>query len=255
MSHEEKNNICKISEQNPEWKQIIMGDDESIDFVQKNYEREYLDALLRIDPAYGPARSDFLRYLILNKIGGVYIDNKSGISVPLSTVIKDDDEFVIIQWDNAKGEAEENMGVHPELAHVAGGEYVNWVIISAPDHPFLVSVIDKVMDNIVNYSRRVMGTGKQGTLRTTGPIAFTAAIAPILEMYQHRRITSYSSGFRYATSGDMSTHTLTPHLHYSRLMHSIVRPAPNDNLSARIAFTLTRPILMALAQIRHLTGC
>ena len=168
-----RRNLADLAAANPDWTQIILSDDEATDFVRRHYGQRELDALARIDPAYGPARSDLLRYLVLHQLGGVYFDNKSGASRPLDQILRPEDDYLVVQWDNGPTGVDAGCGFHPELSAVAGGEYINWVMISRAGHPFLAAVINRVLDNIETYSRHRFGVGKDGTLRTTGPIAFT----------------------------------------------------------------------------------
>lgn len=248
---DQRRNLDAIAAQNPGWNQIVFTDQEALEFVRKHYTQRHLDALDRIDPAYGPARSDLLRYLVLDKLGGVYLDNKSGMAKPLDEILRPDDEFVLAQWDNGVDAVDENCGFHPELREVDGGEYINWVIISRAGHPFLAAVIERVLSNIETYSAEAFGVGKNGTLRTTGPIAMTLAIHPILENHPHRRVRSVPAGLLYAASGNGSTHTLSHKLHYSRLVHPVVRLRQDAPLTRRMGAQIKRLLLLGVAWLRH----
>ncbi|PTE14558.1 hypothetical protein C5F44_09290 [Fuscovulum blasticum DSM 2131] len=246
-----RRNLADLAAANPGWTQTILSDAEALDFVRRHYGPRELDALARIDPAYGPARSDLLRYLVLHQLGGVYFDNKSGASRPLDQILRPEDEYLVVQWDNGPTGVDAGCGFHPELSAVEDGEYINWVMISRAGHPFLAAVIDRVLDNIETYSRHRFGVGKDGTLRTTGPIACTLAIHPILHRHPHRRIICTDEGLLYASSGDGSHHTLRHKLHYSRLLHPVVRPAASAPLHEKLAARLTRPLYLGLALLRQ----
>ena len=85
----------------------------------------------------------------------------------------------VVQVTAAPGEPFEGWGLHPECGPY--GEYQQWHIIAAPQHAFLRATISAVMWNIDNYSIEHHGVGKPGVLRTTGPIAYTKAITPLVD--------------------------------------------------------------------------
>lgn len=251
VSQDQRDNLDVIRKNNPGWNQIVMTDEDSWEFVAKNYSQRVVDALNRIDKYYGPAISDLLRYLVLNKLGGVYVDNKSGFSRPLDEIVRPDDEYIVAQWDNRPGEKSEGTGFHKETKHVDGGEYVNWVIISRPGHPFLEAVIERVISNIERYSVREFGSGKTGVLRTTGPIAMTLAISEIIHDYPHRMVRCAQSGLLYATDGNGSKHSISHRLHYSHLCHPVVIPSDAEPVVLRVLRRVQMPILIGLAKIKQ----
>ena len=251
LSQEMRQNLQGLALANPGWRQMVFSDEEAERFVHEHYEPRYARALSRIDPAYGPARSDLMRYLIMYQLGGVYLDTKSGLDRPLDHILKPTDEFIISQWHNTPDGMHPGIGMHPELMGVDGGEYQNWVIVSRPQHPFLQAVITQVVDNIECYSRRAFGVGKQGVLRLTGPIAYTLAIRPVLSQAPHRRVICVKAGFVYAASGSTERHVLNDSLHYSRLSHPIITPAESAGVLNNVAFQAQRLVLIQLAKFKH----
>lgn len=246
-----RQNLMNLARANPTWQQRIFSDAEAEQFVREHFAPRYALALSRLDRAYGPARSDLMRYLIMSRLGGVYLDNKSGLDRPLDHILKPDDEFIISQWQTGPGGVHKGLGIHPELAEVEGGEYQNWVIVTRPQHPFLLAVIEQVVDNIERYSRQRFGTGKNGVLRLTGPIAYTLTIHPLLSQAVYRRVVCVEAGFIYATSGSTEHHVLSDKLHYSRLSHAIVVPADGAGLLEKLGFQLQRLALMQVAKFKH----
>lgn len=251
LSDEFRQNLQQLADANPQWQQRIFSDEEAERFVAEHYEARHLEALGRIDPAYGPARSDLMRYLIMYRLGGVYLDTKSGLDRPLDEIVRDDDQFIVSQWQNGPGGKHENVGFHPELAHVPQGEYQNWVIVTCPGHPFLAAVIDTVLQNIERYSVRCFGTGKNGVLRVTGPIAYTLAIHALLDRFPHRRVVCIEAGFLYAVKGGSQHHVLSHKLHYSRLSHPVIMPAKNDPWLLHLQHILLRAALLQVARLKH----
>lgn len=246
-----RHNLQQLAQANPQWRQIVFSDEEAQRFVAEHYETRYSEALARIDPAYGPARSDLMRYLIMFRLGGVYLDTKSGLDRPLNQILRENDQFIVSQWQNGQGGKHANIGVHPELAHVPQGEYQNWVIATCPEHPFLAAVIDAVLQNIERYTARRFGTGKNGVLRVTGPIAYTLAIHPLLEHHLHRRVVCVEAGLLYAVVGGTQHHVLSHKLHYSRLSHPVVMPAKSGHWLLHLRHALQRMVLMQVARVKH----
>lgn len=251
LREEFRQNLQQLARDNPQWHQRVFSDEEAERFIADHFGPEYVQALARIDPAYGPARSDLMRYLIMYRLGGVYLDTKSGLDRPLDDIVRDDDEFIVSQWQNGPGGKHEGIGFHPELAHVPQGEYQNWVIVARPGHPFLASVIETVIQNIEHYSTRRFGTGKNGVLRVTGPIAYTLAIHPLLAQYPHRRVVCVETGLLYAARGGSQNHVLTDKLHYSRLSHPVVQPPIDGHWLLHLRHFVQRWILIQVARLKH----
>ncbi|CAA9290350.1 MAG: hypothetical protein AVDCRST_MAG93-3841 [uncultured Chloroflexia bacterium] len=114
------------------------------------------------------------------------MDVKSRFQRPIDVVLRDDDRFIISHWRNREGEPHQGWGLHPDLAGFPDGEIQQWHVIAAPGHPFLKAVIDSVLTGIDGYTPRRAGVGWIGVLRLTGPIAYTRAIAPLLNSHPCR---------------------------------------------------------------------
>ena len=175
-SQEIRDSIEAIKQRNRGWKIAIFTDDQQVDFIRDQYSSEVVDVYNRLNPVYGAARADFFRYLAIYKYGGVYLDIKSTCSVPLSAILRSDDELLLAQWDNQIGRPYEGWGLSPDVWFVPGGEYVNWFFAAVPNNPILLTVINQTMRNIVQYKPSGNMLGRNGILRITGPIAWTRSI-------------------------------------------------------------------------------
>lgn len=182
-------NLDATARENLDWNQHLYGEAEIREFTMLHYGPRIYEIYERISPEYLAARSDLFRYLVMYKLGGVYLDTKSRASRPLNEVLAPDEQFVISQWRNKIGEPHSGNGLHRELSGIAGGEFQQWHIVARAGHPFLAEVIKCVLENILTY-RPWTGVGRNGVLRVTGPIAYTRAIAPLLATYPHRRVKS-----------------------------------------------------------------
>lgn len=209
--------MAAIRRANPDWSHRFYDDADIRRFIAATYGPPFTDWYDAIDPKYGAARADLFRYLLVYKEGGVYLDIKSRPSRPLSEVIRPDDRYLISQWENGPDAAYAGWGLHPELARVPGGEFQQWHIAAAAGHPFLRAVIQRVLRNLRSYNPGLHGVGQLGVLRTTGPIAYTLAIHPLLDAHPHRRVDSRADlGFEYSLYGKEG-HRQALGTHYSEL--------------------------------------
>jgi mannosyltransferase OCH1-like enzyme len=172
-------NIDNLRKKNPTYKYFLFDDNECIDFIKNNYDKDTLDTYMLINHKYGPAKADLFRYLLLYKYGGIYLDIKSSCDLPFSEIIKSNDKYILCHW------SEKGHGSSEHLNNNFYGEFQQWNIICVPNHPFLKNVIDKVIYNIKNYDIKKDGVGKLMVLNITGPFAYTRAITPILNKYGH----------------------------------------------------------------------
>ena len=128
--HKKINNLHeKMLKLNPKYKQIIYTDEQMLDFVKSNYDRDIFGHFERINNIV--SRADFWRYLVLYKNGGVYLDIDSLIVQDLSKMIRNEDKAVIT--------AEKNKNC-----------YVQWSLVFDIGHPILEKTINNLIDNMIN---------------------------------------------------------------------------------------------------------
>lgn len=212
--------VDDLKARNPGWTHTLYDNNDAERFIASHYEVDMLRAYQRIDPAYGAARADLLRHLIIYKLGGVYLDIKSDAREPLDEVLHANDQYILTQWRNGPGEANQGFGLHPELSHIPGGEYHNYHLIAVPGHAFTKAAIDRIVNNILRY-RPWSGVGKMGVIRTTGPSAYTLAVHPLLNSAPHRRATEEEMGLSISIPN--YDHAATFKRHYSMLTIPVAR--------------------------------
>nr|WP_230975785.1 glycosyltransferase [Acetobacter garciniae] len=206
-------NVVHLQSLNPQWCYRYWGEQARHDFIYDHYGWNILRRYMAINPRYGAAKADLFRYLCIYQLGGVYLDLKSSVNRPLDSLIHDDDEYLLSQWNNGPGQAFSGWGLGPEIGFVAGGEYQQWHIMAAAGHPFLASCIETVLNRIDHYTPELYGTGRLGVLRVTGPYAYTFAIHNMLRHYGHRFFDSEKSGLVYSC---VANHTDFFGRHYSQ---------------------------------------
>lgn len=218
-------NIARLKSLNPDWDHRLYDDRDIRDFIASAWGRDYLRSFDRIHPAYGAARADFFRYLVIAHTGGVYLDIKSTADRPLSTVIGESDALLLSHWNDGGSAAGQQFGKWPELG--VPDEFQQWHIIARPGHPYLDAVVRRVKANIDDYDPRRLGVGTVGTLRTTGPIAYSLAIEPMLRRQEHRLIDSRELGLRYSIFGEFGNgHRGLIGSSYASAQHPVVKLSP-----------------------------
>ena len=215
--------IENLRKQNPDWDYRFYDDDQIVIFIKEHYGEKILSLYKSINPQYGAAKADLFRYLLMYKVGGVYLDIKSNFSKPINEVLKADDQYILCSWQNLNGQKNDGAGFKKELFHIKGGEFQQWHIITIAGHPFLYAVIQSVLKNIVEYTPWKFGSGKEGVLKLTGPIAYTLAIYPLMQQYRHRYVRfDKDMGLVYTAMNDLSHHMRVMTKHYSNSRSPII---------------------------------
>lgn len=216
-------NVKKIRAMNPDW-EYRFYDDADIDTYIQNYFPELFKIFKKINPAYGAAKADFFRYLLMYREGGVYLDIKSSMEKPLNEIIQKDDYYLLSYWKNDAGDIMHNLGKYVDLADPLG-EFQQWYIVTVPGHPYLKAVIENVCNNIMRYNPFLNHTGQLGTFRVTGPIAYSLAISTYLHQHPKRIVRSnHDVHFVYNifTNNATTEHHVIYKTHYSKLNYPIV---------------------------------
>lgn len=217
-------NIDTMKSMNPEWEFRLYDDVDIINFIKSEFPN-LLAIYNKINPIYGAAKVDFFRYLIIYFYGGLYLDIKSSLEIPLDQVIKVTDKYLLSHWANKPGETYENWGMYDDLPN-QNGEFQQWHIAAVEGHPFLKNVIENVCTNIINYNPFKSETGQLGIYKATGPIAYTLAILPLLHQFTVTLARSnLEFGFIYSIFGDgtVSGHRLFFKNHHTQLDEPITR--------------------------------
>ena len=232
VPHQIEANIAYLKTQNPAYTHILYDDKDIEEFILNDYGAQVFSQYKRIAPEYGAARADIFRYLLMYKVGGLYLDIKSTSTRPLDEALRPDDRFLISQWTRTgPGELFEGWGKNEECAHVPGGEFQQWFIWCAPGHPFLHAVIKAVLRNIETYKPWRDGTGRDGTLRNFGPRVYTKTIFPLMKLYPHRLVRCESEiGLNYSLYGDIETHAALSPTYYRYNKSPIVLQSLARNL-------------------------
>ena len=219
-----KDNIEEIKKLNPDWQHHLFDDSEVFKFFEENLEKHQFNLIKKINPKYGVVFADIFRYLVIYKFGGVYLDIKSTLNLPLSHVIQKTHNFLISQWRNKPGEEFSGIGLHRDINYIPGGEFQQWHVVAEPQHPFLREVLEQIFKNIENYNIFTFGVGRIGVLRLSGPICYTKVINSVIKKYPCQMLNIEDLGFQYSifrNTSDRSAHSRGP-THYSKIKEPIV---------------------------------
>jgi mannosyltransferase OCH1-like enzyme len=223
ISPEIRSEIEALRARNPDWDYRFYDAAAAEKFIADAYGRDILAFYLAIDSRYYAARADLFRYLVCYHTGGVYLDCKSTAILPLDQVIRQDDVFLLAQWPEHRDKPAEYSNFK-EFRHIQGGAYLQWFIVSAPGHPFLRAVLERVLEGIRAYRVFEMGVGRDAVFRLTGPIAYTLAIHPIRTLHPHRYVKSdLDLHFVYSIFSDHKRHRSVFGTHYSQLTRPLIR--------------------------------
>lgn len=164
---------------NPGYTYTLLGAEGAESFIKLHYSNRP-EVLETFNALENPAmRSDFLRYLVLLKEGGVYSDIDTEAIRPVEHWIpaKYRSRAKIlagIEWDQQGGAPSSYFSYPLQLGQ--------WTIASSPGHP----ILEKMVDNCVRLSQKKASEAKTAgsalhftdseIVNTTGPAAWTRAV-------------------------------------------------------------------------------
>jgi len=134
----------KLRKQNPEFNYYFFSDEDMDDYMNNIPDKELSEAYKRVK--HRVAKSDIWRIAILYEKGGVYVDMDSVPTIPLSKLIKPDDEFIKgVEWTVPDG---------PDPQHI---------IFSRSGHPVLERTIHHIKQAVLyNNPSNHIGPYREG---------------------------------------------------------------------------------------------
>ncbi len=135
--------VDKVKLLNPGWEYRLWTDMDNEEFVKKNYP-DLFDVFKGF--SRNIMRADVIRYLIMDKIGGVYLDLDYEVIKPFEF----EDQIVVLPLNRSIqfGDEKDELG--------------NCIFASVPGHKFWRDVINELIDNpptVTNYSQIFDATG------------------------------------------------------------------------------------------------
>ena len=191
--------VESLKKLNPDFEYRYYDDEDCYNFIKENYDEETLSLYSSINPKYGSSKSDFFRYLLMYKVGGVYLDIKSSAKIPLNDIILPTDEYLLTHWEGRDWN---------QILNYYHGEFQNWHIICKPNHPFLEKTIELVKRNIRNYKGE---KGKISVLNLTGPIVYSEAIVSLIDEHRTYTFNSPVREFKVEDEIHLTYKNILPH--------------------------------------------
>lgn len=209
---------------NPAWEYRYYDNGAAEEVVEAQLGPTFLDLYRRIDPSYGAAKADVFRYACIHAFGGCYLDIKSVCTRSLTDCIRPDDECLLSYWN---AELYPRWGVHAQLSGYGGKELQQWFLLASPGHPFIEAALFAAKENLEKYSLWRDGIGQRAVLRTTGPIAFTKAIYPLLAQHTFRMVDSWADlGLLYESFDSLASRTKAIGATYRDAVRPLLIPSP-----------------------------
>jgi mannosyltransferase OCH1-like enzyme len=197
-------------------------DDNDCDiFIKNNFEEKIYKAYKSINDVYGAMKADFFRYCVLYKIGGIYLDIKSIIKMPIFKILNKDDTCVL---DIPRNDLEPWRTNSPT--------YEQWLLIFSPNHPYLLEMINTIVNYIeIKYEPKISGilklNSKQKILHITGPDSFTQVINKYIKNNDNQslhRSINYNQYFLIKSSENYKNiYTVHNKKHYSQYTESLYK--------------------------------
>jgi len=112
----------------PDWNYKLWTDADNLAFVQREFP-DFFDIFVRLSK--GIMRADVIRYLLMYRVGGLYLDTDYEMLKPFDLY----DRSIVLCWE-------------PDpLSPTRNGKLANSIFASSPGHPFFGMVIDELRKN------------------------------------------------------------------------------------------------------------
>ena len=189
-------------EKNPDYEYILWNESE---FIKRNFSSSLINKINEMEEICGKA--DILRYEILYKYGGIYLDADSICIEPLNDLFKgikgfacyENEKVRNIGWTNGNPEYDDVLAsTHPLIA--------NGNIGFIKGHPILKEMLEYIENNDVSF-----GKTKKRAWRTTGPglltrVYFSKKWNNISILPSYLFLPIHSSGIKYQSHGKVYAH-------------------------------------------------
>lgn len=150
-----------------DWDYHYVSTEDRLEFIENNATPEQVSAFKRL--TVGAAQADIWRILVLNKLGGVYMDIDAHAVWPLSKIIKPEDQQIILSRKH---------------------DYTNYFIASAPESQLLTDILDKAISNIDSNNEK-----QESVYGLTGPGVMNEVIGQQEINHRNFKVTCIQGSF------------------------------------------------------------
>ena len=144
----------KMIIENPKFQFELFSDEEMNKSIEEYFDKEIIKSYFKLN--HYAARSDFWRYLMLHRFGGVYLDIDSLILKDLSPIFFKNKSMLTLEPSKT--------------------DFIQWILMFRKDDKVLEKCIELIIENI---SRNKF---KNNIMALTGPTLFTNAIKLVLDL-------------------------------------------------------------------------
>ena len=219
------------------WSAIIANDKYVDRFMNEVFANtSVLWAYESITPSLFAAKADIWRYSVLYAYGGVYIDADASFHADLDKFILPSDKFILSCEKNKMYPCYQPtypLGQSPVLYD--NYQVLQWMIFSAPQHPFLSQTLTNVVAIIKSiYIRKsillaTLSEKKNAMFCATGPAVFTHSIREVISTTSNKTLGHRRAGTDYpdvrakykAAGRDGLLHYSSLMEHGTPLLHSL----------------------------------
>lgn len=165
----------------------LLGTNGADEFLQRYYAKDEPEVVQVFNDFVNVGmKSDLLRYLLLDKIGGVYTDTDTIARKPIDdwvpASLRDKVRLVVgIEWD------QQNRGAVATIPHVV--QFCQWTIAAAPGHPVFPRMVRHILNAVKDLEARHQKPLSEiqpeyfDVLNTTGPAMWTDAVFEQLQLF------------------------------------------------------------------------
>ena len=168
---------------NPEYKFVILDDNEAHDYVSSKLRGERIVDIFERSK-FGPMQADILRVALMLFEGGVYIDSTKRLLKPLRQTIPTDANFVFAHEKNEIPSYFE-IETNPRILKNDRKLIVQWCMMSSPNNAIFETMIESIERDSNQFEGKVFKNPKQAILDLTATHQFTRAVWKHLETRSH----------------------------------------------------------------------
>ncbi len=151
---------------NPTWHYSFYNDSQCLEFVEREFP-EYLETYNALPKSV--ERSDFFRYMVILRYGGIYADLDTECLISMDDVIDAEDEM-IVGWESDLKDEKAAIPRH----FVRRRQVLQWIFAAVPGHPALREICDFIVSKAKKHEPVV--NNNYDTLEKTGPGVFTDVV-------------------------------------------------------------------------------
>jgi len=167
----------KVQTANPTFEYRLVTDEEGAIFMDKYYPGNVTEAYRALlKTGLGAARADLLRYALLYKYGGVYIDLDASCT-GLETYIQAGDSAILSHED------------------WWASRWVQWAMVFEKHHPVLRKAMEIAVERLHTGVPTTITTMHEAVVYTTGPVAFSAAVKSFDEPFFNGHVDAVFHGY------------------------------------------------------------